>query len=38
MKIYVATDHAGYELKGVITKYLEAKNHEIVDCGAYELQ
>lgn len=35
MKIYVATDHAGFELKESIKKYLEENgNCEVVDCGA----
>lgn len=34
MKIYVATDHAGFELKENIKKYLEETGHEVYDCGA----
>ncbi len=34
MKIYLATDHAGYEHKETLKKYLTDKGHEIVDCGA----
>lgn len=34
MKIYVATDHAGFELKENIKKYLEEKGNEVYDCGA----
>jgi ribose 5-phosphate isomerase RpiB len=30
MKIYLATDHAGFELKESIKKYLEEKGNEVV--------
>lgn len=32
MKIVVASDHRGVEYKKEIIKYLESKNHEIIDC------
>ena len=32
-KIYLASDHAGFELKEAIKKYLQNKNVEIVDLG-----
>lgn len=33
--IYLATDHAGYEMKEAIKTYLEEKGgHEVYDCGA----
>lgn len=35
MKIYLATDHAGLELKEAIKSFLQEKGYEIVDCGAY---
>lgn len=38
MKIYVATDHAGFELKESIKKYLEETGHEVYDCGALTLE
>lgn len=39
MKIYLATDHAGYELKESIKEYLEAKEDtEVYDCGALTLE
>ncbi len=34
MKIYLATDHAGFELKEKIKSYLSKKGYEIEDCGA----
>lgn len=38
MKIYVATDHAGFELKENIKKYLKETGHEVYDCGALTLE
>lgn len=37
MKIYVAADHAGYELKTALVEYLRAKGYEVGDLGAYKL-
>ena len=36
MKIHLATDHAGLELKNSIKEYLADKGHDITDHGAYE--
>ena len=36
MKIYLAADHAGFELKEKIKSYLTQQNYEIQDCGAFE--
>ena len=36
MKIHLATDHAGLELKNAIKDYLKGKGHEVTDHGAYE--
>ena len=36
MKIHLATDHAGLELKNAIGKYLSQKGHAITDHGANE--
>lgn len=36
MKIYLGTDHAGFELKEKIKSYLLEKNYEVEDCGAFE--
>ena len=35
MRVYLGSDHAGYELKQVIIEHLKAGGHEPVDCGAY---
>lgn len=34
MKIYLATDHAGYELKEAVKKHLREKDFEVEDVGA----
>ncbi len=36
MKIYLATDHAGFGLKEKVKSFLEKKGYDIEDCGAYE--
>ena len=36
MKIHLATDHAGLELKEKVKLYLSDLNHEVIDHGAYE--
>jgi ribose 5-phosphate isomerase B len=36
MKIHVGTDHAGFEFKNELVKYLQSKGHDVVDHGAYE--
>ena len=36
MKIHIATDHAGLELKNVIRDYLIEKSHDVTDHGAHE--
>jgi ribose 5-phosphate isomerase B len=36
MKIYIATDHAAYELKEYIKTHLSEGGFEVEDCGAYE--
>ncbi|EKD64470.1 MAG: hypothetical protein ACD_50C00378G0004 [uncultured bacterium] len=35
MKIYLGTDHAGFELKEKIKSYLVENGYEIEDCGAF---
>ncbi len=34
MKVYLATDHAGFELKEEIKEFLVSENYEVEDCGA----
>ena len=36
MKIHLATDHAGLELKEKVRLYLSDLNYEVIDHGAYE--
>lgn len=36
MKIYFATDHAGFELKELLIPYVEGLGHETEDLGAHE--
>ncbi|QGQ19756.1 ribose-5-phosphate isomerase [Cellulomonas sp. JZ18] len=36
MRIHVAADHAGYELKAALVEHLRAADHEVVDHGAHE--
>ncbi len=38
MKIYLATDHAGFQLKEEVKKFLEEKGQELYDCGALTLE
>tara|TARA_B100001123_G_scaffold432232_1_gene554940 strand:- start:1041 stop:1478 length:438 start_codon:yes stop_codon:yes gene_type:complete len=37
LKIYLATDHAGFELKEYLKAHLNKHNYEFEDCGAFEL-
>ena len=36
MRVYIGSDHAGYEFKKAIIAHLERNGYEPVDCGAYE--
>lgn len=36
MKIFIGTDHAGFELKQALTLYLKELGYEVEDMGAYE--
>lgn len=35
--IHIATDHAGFDLKNKIVRFLEQKHYEVVDHGAHDL-
>ena len=37
MKIGIAADHGGFELKNIIKLFLQEKGYELTDYGAYEL-
>ncbi len=34
MKIYFATDHAGFELKNILVEYVKTLGFDVEDCGA----
>lgn len=36
MKVYIATDHAGFDLKEKVYVYLQEKGYDVEDLGAYE--
>ena len=38
MKIYVATDHAGFQLKEEVRQHLEERGEEVYDCGSLTLE
>ncbi len=35
MRVYLGSDHAGFELKQQIIEHLKASGHEPIDCGAF---
>ncbi|WP_372345828.1 ribose-5-phosphate isomerase [Streptomyces sp. KL116D] len=35
MRVYLGSDHAGYELKNHLVEWLKAHGHEPVDCGPH---
>ncbi|NEB80407.1 ribose-5-phosphate isomerase [Streptomyces sp. SID14478] len=35
MRVYLGSDHAGYELKNHLVEWLKARGHEPVDCGPH---
>lgn len=35
MKVYLASDHAGFELKEKVKEYLSSQNYEVEDCGDF---
>jgi ribose 5-phosphate isomerase B len=38
MKIYIGSDHAGYELKEKLKEYIKELGYEIIDKGAFTLE
>ncbi len=38
MKVYLAADHAGLELKEKMKTFLTEKGYEVTDCGAFEFE
>ncbi|MBI2120411.1 MAG: RpiB/LacA/LacB family sugar-phosphate isomerase [Parcubacteria group bacterium] len=36
MKIYIGTDHAGFELKQKLVPFLQSLGHEVIDLGAHK--
>lgn len=36
MKIYIGSDHAGFEMKRELISYLSTLSHDSYDCGPYE--
>lgn len=37
MKIYFASDHAGFEMKNALIEFVKGLGYQTEDCGAYEL-
>src|SRR6202142_3738168 len=37
MKVGIAADHGGYELKGIVSAFLKNLGYELIDYGAYQL-
>ena len=35
MRVYLGSDHAGFELKNEIIEHLKKNGHQPIDCGAY---
>lgn len=38
MKVYLATDHAGFQLKEKVKAFLLEKKYEVEDCGAHSFE
>lgn len=38
MRVYLGSDHAGFELKAQLVKHLATLGHEPVDCGAHAFE
>ena len=37
MKLAIAADHAGYELKALLVPWLDSAGHQVIDLGAHQL-
>ena len=37
-KIYIGTDHAGFELKEKLIPFVKTLGYEVVDCGAFKYE
>ena len=37
MRVYIGSDHAGFDLKGAVARELTARGHDVVDCGPHHL-
>ena len=37
MKVAIGADHAGFDLKGEITDWLESQGHQVSDVGSYQM-
>jgi ribose 5-phosphate isomerase B len=35
MRVYLGSDHAGFEVKGQLIEHLKTTGHEPIDCGAF---
>lgn len=38
MRVAVGTDHAGFVLKATVVDAIRALGHDVIDCGAFELE